>query len=747
MRKLMWIALGLALMCALSAYFGMLPVICVGLVAMVMGIMSLIVGRNNLRVRVIGFLCVGIVMGSVICTVYDANYLHAARQHDKKEIVLYASVTDFSFPTDYGCAVPVEIAIGGKEYSAQLYLNHWQDLGPGDTLEGTFRIDYTGGPDGSFHFGKGIVLLGYQRLDVRIIKAEAIPLAGFPAVWRKHIVDTIDTCFSEDSAVFAKALLLGDRTDVSYELSNAFKVTGISHIIAVSGMHVSIIASVVYLFAARKRWLMAMLGIPVVLAFAAVAGFTPSITRACIMQILLLIALVLDRDYDPLTSLAVSALIMLGIHPLVITSVSFQLSFGCMAGIFLFSSRMYQRFITFGFWANARRRSLLWRIRGWIAGGIAITLGAMAFTLPLCALHFGAMSLVGVLTNLLVLGLVSVLFPYIILVVVMAVIHLPLAVRLAGIVEFPINLLLDFVKWLAKFPLSAVYTQSVFVVLWLFVGYGMLMLFLLMKRKRTSAFAAACVIELCVALLLSWAIPRSCDVQLTVLDVGQGQCAILSAKGRTFVIDCGGDYDETAADLAAETLLSQGIYRVDGLIVTHYDRDHAGGAAYLLSRIPADRVYLSPAGDIPKLRKEIVAAAGNGVTYIHKDKMVTWDDCTLTIFAPVLSNSDNESGICVLFSDENCDILITGDMSNLGETLLLATQQIPKLEVLVVGHHGASSSTSQRLLRETKPDIAIISVGKENSYGHPSQTVIDRLAQLGCEIRRTDIEGNVVFRR
>lgn len=746
MRKLMWIALGLALMCAISAYFDSLLAICVGLVAFVMGVMALIVGRTHARARLIGFLCAGVVLGGLVCGVYEITNLHSARSLEHKEMTLTATATDYSFPTDYGCAVEVDATIAGKVYSAQLYLNELADLAPGDGVEGTFRMDYTGGENGTFHFGDGVILLGYQRGDVLVMKAKTPPLMMFSAVLRKNIVDTLDRSFDGDIAAFAKALVLGDRTDVGYELDNAFKVTGISHIIAVSGMHVSILASAVYLLAAKRRWLMALLGVPVVLLFAAVAGFTPSVTRACMMQILLLIALVLDRDYDPLTSLGVSALIMLCINPMVITAVSFQLSFGCMAGIFLFSSRVYQRLIVFGFWAHAKRKSLLWRLRGWIAGSIAVTLGSMAFTMPLCALHFGAVSLIGILTNLLVLWLVSLIFPCVVLVAVFAFIYAPLSAFLAGIVSFPIDYLLDFVKWLAKFPLCAAYTQSVFVIIWLFVGYGMFLLFLLVRKKWTSPFAAACVIELCLVLLASWAIPRSCDVQLTVLDVGQGQCVILTAKGRTFVIDCGGEYDESAADLAAETLLSQGIYRIDGLILTHDDRDHTGGAEYLLHRIPADRVYMPPTGENTKLRSRMETVADR-ISYVRSDQLLRWDDCSVTIFSPVLANSDNESGISVLFSGGNCDILITGDMNTLGEALLLSGREIPKLEALVVGHHGSKSSTSDQLLRETAPEIAVISVGKDNFYGHPAQEVLDRLKEYGCEIRRTDQEGNIVFRR
>ena len=107
---------------------------------------------------------------------------------------------------------------------------------------------------------------------------------------------------------------------------------------------------------------------------------------------------------------------------------------------------------------------------------------------------------------------------------------------------------------------------------------------------------------------------------------------------------------------------------------------------------------------------------------------------------------DNESSMCILFQGENCDILITGDRDAAGETDLLEKWEIPDLEVLVVGHHGASTSTGIELLNKTKPEIAVISVGENNRYRHPSQKILDRLNQMGCIIRRTDLEGTIIIR-
>lgn len=234
---------------------------------------------------------------------------------------------------------------------------------------------------------------------------------------------------------------------------------------------------------------------------------------------------------------------------------------------------------------------------------------------------------------------------------------------------------------------------------------------------------------------------------MTVLDVGQGQCILLQADGKTVLVDCGGDSDMKAADLAAETLLSQGISRLDGVIVTHYDRDHAGAVGYLLSRIPADAVYLPESPDEDQILETIIPYCAGNEVFVHEDLILRWEQVSINIFAPILSSSDNERGLCVLFRDEKCDILITGDLSSLGERLLLMQKDIPDLTALVAGHHGSKNSTCQVLLERTTPEYVFISVGADNHYGHPSKDVLERLYAMGCMVYRTDQYGTVIFRR
>ena len=247
--------------------------------------------------------------------------------------------------------------------------------------------------------------------------------------------------------------------------------------------------------------------------------------------------------------------------------------------------------------------------------------------------------------------------------------------------------------------------------------------------------------------MLSYAEPLLDQGRVTALDVGQGQCIVLQSGENTFLVDCGGDYPEDAADIAADYLMSMGINRIDGLILTHYDRDHAGGVRFLVNRLQIDQVYLPDAADSDgELSGVLLSTAGSEHIWLQEDIQISLDGGKITIYAPEGGNSGNESCAAVLFQTENCDTLITGDMSAFRERQLVWRAELPDLEVLVVGHHGSKTSTSQELLNWCAPDVAIISVGADNSYGHPSPEVLRRLTELGCVIYRTDQMGNIIYR-
>ena len=236
-----------------------------------------------------------------------------------------------------------------------------------------------------------------------------------------------------------------------------------------------------------------------------------------------------------------------------------------------------------------------------------------------------------------------------------------------------------------------------------------------------------------------------------MLDVGQGQSVLLRLDGRLVLVDCGGDGQQDAGDAAADYLQTRGGEKLDALVVSHYHSDHANGVPELLRRVAVDLLLLPDVEEGDPLREEIVSLAaerGIEVRFVCGDTHLDFPGGQrLTIFPPLQSAGEtNELGLCVLASAGDFDVLIPGDMGGQGEERLLSHTRLPRVEVLVAGHHGSATSTTQALLDEIQPETAVISVGKRNRYGHPAQETLERLALAGTDIYRTDLQGTVTVR-
>lgn len=750
MLTLMFFTIGFGFSCALFAYFYLNCLWIVGIGAFCFAVLLYLLSRGRVWLKAVATILLGCAIGWGWTQLYSSVYLEPAAKLDTQTVDISITVTDYSYDTDYGVASDGIVYLENKPYLVKFYLYTHQFLEPGQTVSGNFRFRLTtaaGVKDPTYHRSEGKFLLLYSDGDVTITDTKNVPWFCLPAQWRNSLLGILKEMFPEDTVGFVQALMLGQRDNLDYETQTALKISGIQHVVAVSGLHVSILFGLLSFLVFHRRYAMLILSVPVLLVFAAIVGFTPSVTRACIMQILILIAEIALKDYDAPTALSFSALVMFVINPMTIASVSFQLSAGCMIGIIVFYERIKSWITTRKWFGSTKGKGFLPSLKRWFSTSVSITLSAMIVTTPMVAYYFGAVSLIGVVTNLLTLWCISFIFYGVILCCILSAVSSTVACFFAGVIAWPIRFVLTVAKLCAKVPLAAVYTASGYIVIWLVVSYVLLLTFLLMKKKSPIILVSCCTFLLFVAVSLSWLEPRLYTTFATFLDVGQGQCIILQSGGKTFLVDCGGSRDTEAAERAAETLLSRGISRVDGIILTHYDRDHAGGVMYLMSRIQADRLYMPDILDKTGLGNQIFDMAGDRVISITQDLDLLFSTGKLRIFASDAYDLGNESGICVLFQTENCDILITGDRGSLGETLLMHKYSLPKLEVLVAGHHGSGGSTTERLLKATNPETVIISVGARNPYGHPADTLLQRLSTFGCKILRTDLDGTIIYRR
>ena len=747
MRKLLWITVGFALGSGLCVTLlwqqNLLPLM---IYAFLSGAVCFLLKFRNDMFRIPTAIFLGLIGALLWFTLFFGFYLQPIQSLDGQTLPLSVTITQYSRKSTYGLSTEGYGVLEGKPYRMVIYQRDETMLKPGDVLTSEFRLRLTtpeGKKDSSFYQGRGVFVIANQKGETDCTVSERNPAWFLPARMAEAARNGIETSFPEDTAPFAKALLLGDTSDLSYEVDTTLKVSGIRHIVAVSGLHISILFGLIFLVFRTRRWLVFLLSLPVLLLFGSITGFSPSVTRACLMCILMSFGAAIREEYDGLTSLSFAALCMLLLNPFVLLSVSFQLSFASVAGILLFATPI-GRWIDNQFPAQSGHR-ILTALRRWVSGSVSVSLSAMIFSVPLTAYYFGMVSLVGILTNFLTIWLIGFLLCGIGAVSVLGGAFPAFCQGLAWVLSWPIRFILQTAKLLAGIPFAAVYTESPYIVVWLVLCYVLLSLFLLLGRRRGKYYLTAGSFSLVLAIAVSCIQPRMDTFRLHVLDVGEGQAILFQAGNENFLIDCGGYSDSGVADKVAQTLLSQGVFHLDGLALTHYDSDHSGGIENLLSRISVERFYL-PKQEDTNLLNRLGAEFGQRITLVDRDMELSFGKGTLHFLEPGNSNSDNENCMCVLFESEECVILITGDRGRVGERDLIEKYSLPDVDILIAGHHGAKKSTSEELLRAVHPETVIISVGK-NSYGHPAPEVLERLAEFDCTVYRTDLQGSVLVRR
>ncbi len=745
MGTLVYVALGFAAACAAGVYA--MPgrwLIPLG-IACLAALLAALCSKTKFS-KAVSRLLTGCLVGILWLGLFTLFYLRPALEFDGKTENLTVEVSSYSYETPYGVSAEGRVKLDGRRYKVRFYLSEEISLSPGDTVTGNFSLRYTadGGEKGpTYHQGDGIFLLAYAKGNITYTAGEEIPIKYYPAVLERKMTEILDAVFPQDTLPFARALLLGDDRLLDYETDKALQISGIRHVIAVSGLHVSILFGLVYQLCGKHRVLTALFGIPALLLFAAVAGFTPSIVRACLMQSLMILAMLVNREYDPPSALAFAVLVILGINPIAITSVSFQLSVASMVGIFLFSNRLGAYLL------NARpvpRKRFGKTVKRWITSSVSVSLSAMVTTTPLCAYYFGMVSLVSVVTNLLTLSVVTVTFCLVALSCVCGAFSLTLGQGIAWAASWPIRYVLAVSGALSKLPYAAVCTDNVYIVAWLIFCYVLLGVFMMCKKKPPVVFSGCIVLGLVAAMLFHSYENRYVGFSVSVMDVGQGQCILLQTGQEDYLVDCGSERGDYSADVAVLELWSRGIFRLDGVIVTHYDKDHVAGVNPLLGLVKTDALYLPDSTRDNPYRKEIVEEHEDIVIWVTDIWEIPVYDGNLTIFPSSNTEDSNESSLCILFQTGEYDILITGDRGMDGEEELMEMTELPQLELLVAGHHGSAGSTGLDLLMQTMPEVVAISVGEDNSYGHPAEKMLERLEVVGCEILRTDQMGTITFR-
>ncbi|MDD3927325.1 MAG: DNA internalization-related competence protein ComEC/Rec2 [bacterium] len=565
-----------------------------------------------------------------------------------------------------------------------------------------------------------------------------------PGIWgrgvhrlRQRLLDINRRTLGREQAALMNAMVLGDSSAIEPGLSDAFRRTGTVHTLVVSGLNVVFILGCVI---AGLKWLglsvrlAATTAIPVVLLYTLIVGGQPSITRAAVMALIGLMGVILGRRGSNLNSLAGAALLILLFNPWSVYEPGFQLSFAAVLGLITLTP-VLERYLDF--------------LPRWAALALAASIGAQLAVVPIIAGHFGTISPLSPLANLLVVPLISPTVPLGLAADLLGLVSLPLAQGVNLINQGLLVLVPALIRVLDRLPFMSLTIASP--PLWI-IGCYYLCLAAFVRygadpgKNRRPLKAIAYALLLIAALVIAGHYADRLDSRLkvTFLDVGQGDAALIRLPdGETVLIDGG------QAPLATR-LRNMGIGRLRAVILTHPHYDHLGGLLSVVSQIKVDQVLdgCQPHGSsayerfLTEIKKRRIPfkRAECGLTMSGGGAVITVLAPGKSLLKGTGSDLNNNSVVCRLDYGK-ASFLFTGDIEQAGEEALSRCRLDAR--VLKVPHHGSRMSCSTSLLETVRPMVAVISVGRDNDYGHPSGQTLQRLQRAGVRVYRTDRNGSV----
>jgi competence protein ComEC len=675
-------------------------------------------------------------------------------------------------------------------------------VGYGDEVRGAFRLrrprrfDNPGAFDYPAYLAtQGIFLEGWTRDPVEVVPAaQGSAVLGAIFQMRRLLLQRLGAAMPAPEAGLLKAMVLGDRSGLSREMNQAFLDSGTYHILAISGLNVSLLAGTLFgllrLLRVSPR-IAAVAAALLVTLYAGLAGGGASVVRAAVMANAYLLAVVLDRRGDLLNSLALSALALLWWNPRFLLDVGFQLTYLATLGIILILAR-----------GETRLAPLPWWLR-WPLASAVITVAATAMTLPVLASAFNRVALVGILANLPIVplsGLITALGTAASALLLVTPTGFPWLHQVNG---WLVDLLFATARWFAAWPVSTVriYTPTAGM---LVTYYAMGAAWLLgttpasangpplARRVHTALpwvkdsfgepglvqtgvagahhrrwarwLAVACGLLLVGQVLLRLHLPEGTPrVRMTLLDVGQGEAIFLELPGRRrMLVDAGGvpgDRFDIGARVVTPFLLHAWIGHLDVLALTHAQADHIGGAPSILRSFSVGEVW---SGDVPvqsvtflwiqeylrhrRIPHRIVSA-GFPVVQWHEAAIEVLHPRSRPARAPLRGvgrpSRPNDASLVLKVSLGDRAALLTGDIERGGEAALLRARQPIRAQVLKVPHHGSRTSSALPFLDAVKPEVALVSVGYRNRFHHPHPEVVARYRALGARLLRTDLNGAI----
>ncbi|MBI5970242.1 MAG: DNA internalization-related competence protein ComEC/Rec2 [Deltaproteobacteria bacterium] len=609
---------------------------------------------------------------------------------------------------------------------------------------------------------RGIFTTGWLKdgkLLVKIQDGEA-GLARFTEDVRERVRLFIEK--NSDNAEVLKALVIAERGGVEPALRDAFVKTGTAHILAISGLHVGVVAFFFYRFilfglkrserlllALNAKKTAAMLSLPFVIVYGALAGFPTSAQRAVVMAVVFVIAFLFDRGKDFYNTLAVAALIILLIAPYSVWDIGFQLSFAAVFGIVYFLPR-FKGFFEREEDEDNKKNGIIKRFtQRRVFPAFAVTVAAWLGTAPLMAYHFNMVSATGAVANAIVIPLTGVIIPLV---------FLSSAISFvweggAAVMLYGADLCLEAVKWIV-----VTFTRIPFSWYWVSkptpfetgLIYAALLAAANLNKRRVWAYAA---VASALILVSSWGYwtykaKASDELKVSFISIGQGDCALVELpRGKTMLVDGGGFYGaefDTGERIVAPFLRYKKISKIDYMVLSHVQRDHISGLKFVAENFDIGEFWWNGGGSLGRLGA-ILSRKKIPVKILRAGDVFEIDGVRAETFNPEDGSGFDKNNNSLVLRLEYMDkrVLFTGDIAADAEEKLSGKDI--KTDVLKVPHHGSRYSSSDEFVVKAAPTIAVISAGRGNVFGFPHTQTLDRYGRRNVRVYRTDRQGAVTI--
>ncbi len=573
---------------------------------------------------------------------------------------------------------------------------------------------------------------------------------------KKYVDEFITRSLPPEESAFLHGLLIGERGEMTNELKSAFSKAGVIHILAVSGLHVGFIIMVFMAVGGllrvphTARILLTILGL---VFFAYLTNLKPPVVRASIMGALILFGTVLERKTNFFNSLALAALIILIVNPLELFQPGFQLSFFAVASIVYF----YPKLKSIPPFSFVYSKSFKLAPLRYFVDLFLVSFTAFLGTLPFTILYFNRIPNYSLFANLLVIPLTFIGLANGIIASVVNLIWPALADLYIQTTWLSLNLIIRFVEWLSALPgaFTEVHQISGF---WIFVYVGVLLILFDLNSKRVRRFAV--IFVLLIANLWIWqsAFENEKSFEITFIDVGQGDAILLNFFDEHHIlIDAGmrNPYFDNGRRVVAPFLKRQGIHKLDAIVLSHADSDHLGGFPYILRNFKIGEIWDNGLTKDTRVFREythLIDSLNIPHRILRAGEIVT-DFSPVQIFVlhpgeDFISRgySANDASLSLKISYGEIDFITLGDIEKNGERYVSRFGNLLQSEILKVTHHGSKTSSSEKFLDFVEPDMAVISVGQSNKFGHPRQEILKRLEERDIKIIRTDLQGAVILK-